>query len=247
MSYHAFICHPNKDAAIVENLAGRLRDLGIEAWVYSLDRTLSEDVWHEIAQRIAECRVFIFVASKHSLGAQGQHRELQLAVDRFKQSDVELKMVPVLLDNIEFGRLPVELSRVNGLSLDAYTVKSTAQEIATTFFPELVVAEKNKDWRCPRPGEWLEVCNLDQWTEQKFDAGDRVYFRRLSPLGLFECYAPKLQGLFWFAPHNLRASSIEDEDGTLERERVPRQYRYGASYDFERLGIDEMRKRGTLE
>lgn len=246
MPNHAFICHPSKDAAIVENLAGRLRDLGVEAWVYSLDRTLSKDVWNEIEQRVDECQLFIFVASNHSLDAQGQHRELQLALDRLKRTNVELKMIPILLDNLDFGRLPDELSRINGLTLDAYTVNSTAQEIATTFFPELVAAEKNRDWRCPRPGQWLEVCNLDQWTEQRFDVGDSIYFRRLSPLGLFECYAPKLKGLFWFAPHNLRASNAVDEDGVLEREEVPGSYRYSASYDFERLGIDEMKKRGAL-
>lgn len=246
MAYHAFICHPSKDAAIVENLAGRLRDLGVEAWVYSLDRTLSEGVWSEIEQRVTECQLFIFVGSNHSLDAQGQHRELQLALERLKQTNVGLKMVPVLLDNLDFGSLPAELSHVNGLTLDAYTVKSTAQVIATTFFPELVAAYKNKDWRCPYPGQWLEICNLDQWTEEKFELGDRVYFRRLSPLGLFECYAPKLKGLFWFAPHNLRVSSVADEDGMLEREEVPRSYRYSASYDFERLGIDEMKKRGAL-
>lgn len=247
MVNHAFICHPSKDAALVENLAGRLGDLGIKAWVYSLDRTLSEGVWREIEQRIADCRLFIFVASKHSQDAQGQHRELELALDRFKRSHLELKMVPVLLDNLDFAALPEELARVNGLTLDAYTVKSTAQEIATTFFPELEAAKKSKDWRCPRPGQWLEVCNLDPCTEQKFDVGDRVYFRRLSPLGLFECYAPQLQGLFWFASHNLRPSNIVDEDGKLEREEVPLHYRYSASYDFERRGMDEMRKAGLLE
>ncbi len=167
-------------------------------------------------------------------------------MERLTQTNVELKMVPVLLDNLNFGSLPDELSHVNGLSLDAYTVKSVAQEIATTFFPELVAAEKNRGWRCPRPGQWLEICNLDQWTEQKFDLGDRVYFRRLSPLGLFECYAPKLKGLFWFAAHNLRSSSVVDEHGMLEREEVPSSYQYSASYKFERLGIDEMKKRGAL-
>ncbi len=246
MAYHAFICHPSKDAAIVENLAGRLRDLGVEAWVYSLDRTLSEGVWSEIEQRVTECQLFIFVGSSHSLDAQGQHRELQLALERLKQTNVGLKMVPVLLDNLDFGSLPAELSHVNGLTLDAHTVKSTAQAIATTFFHELVAAYKNKDWRCPYPGQWLEICNLDQWTEEKFELGDRVYFRRRSPLGLFECYAPKLEGLFWFAPHSLRVSSVADENGMLEREEVPRSYRYSASYDFERLGIDEMKKRGAL-
>ena len=91
------------------------------------------------------------------------------------------------------------------------------------------------------------MCNIDPWIEENFDLGDRVYFRRISPLGLFECYSPKLAGLFWFAPDNLRATDIVDEEGTLERQDVPWRYRYSASYHFERLGIDEMTERGELE
>ena len=247
MTYHAFICHPSQNTDIVENLAGRLRNLGIEAWVYSLDRTLAKDVWSEIEERIRDCQLFIFVASKHTLDAKGQHYELQLVIDRLKKTNVGLRMFPVLIDDIGFGGLPEELSHVNGLRLDAYTVKSTAYEIATTFFPELVGTEKSKEWKYPRPGQWLEVCNINHWIEERFDLGDRVYFRRISPLGLFECYSPKLADLFWFAPHNLRATDIVDEDGTLERQDVPQRYRYSASYDFERVGIDEMRKRRQLE
>ena len=247
MTYRAFICHPSENADIVENLAGRLRELGIEAWVYSLDRTLAKHVWSEIEERIRDCQLFVFVASKHTLDAKGQHREVQLAMDRLKKANVELRMFPVLIDDIPFAGLPEELNHVNGLRLDAYTVKSTAHDIATTFFPELVATEETKEWKYPRPGQWLEVCNMDQWIEEHFDIGDRVYFRRISPLGLFECYSPKLAGLFWFAPHNLRVTDIVDEDGTLERQDVPRRYRYSASYDFERLGMNEMRKRGQLE
>ena len=247
MTYHAFICHPSQNADIVGNLAGQLRELGIEAWVYSLDRTLAKDVWREIEERIRDCRLFIFVASKQTLDAKGQHREVVLALDRLKKTNVGLRMFPVLIDDVGFDSLPEELSRINGLRLDAYTVKSTAHQIASNFFPELVEAEKSKDWICPRPGQWLKVCDMDQWIEEHFDLGDRVYFRRISPLGLFECYSPKLDDLFWFAPNNLCATDIVDEDGTLERLEVPRRYRYSASYDFERVGIDEMRKRGQLE
>lgn len=247
MTHHVFICYPAQNEDIVKNFAGRLRDLGVEAWVYSLDRTLAEDIWNEIQDKIQSCQLFIFVASNHSLDAKGQHRELQLALDRLKAAGVPPRMVPVLIDDIGFLSLPEELSRVNGLRLDAHTVKSTAHDVAKTFFPELVAKEKTQDWKYPKPGQWLEVCNIDQWIEERFDLGDRVYFRRISPLGLFECYSPKLAGLFWFASHNLRATDVVDEDGRLERQDVPWSYRYSASYDFEKLGIDEMRKRGNLE
>lgn len=247
MKYHAFICHPSQDAAIVENLAGRLRELGIEAWVYSLDKTLAVDTWAEIESKIKNSHLFICVVSKYSLDAKGQHRELQIVMEKLRDTDAALRIVPVVIDDIGFATLPSDLRHINGVWLDAYTVSSTANEIASTFFPELVEVKKNQEWKYPRPGQWLEVCNIDQWTEEHFVLEDRVYFRRISPLGLFECYSPKLQGLFWFAPHNLHSTDIVDEDGSLERRDVPKMYRYSASYDFERIGIDEKRKRGTLE
>ncbi len=43
MTHHAFICYPSHNQDIVENLAGRLRDIGLQAWVYSLDRALAAD------------------------------------------------------------------------------------------------------------------------------------------------------------------------------------------------------------
>lgn len=247
MTHNVFICHPDQNKEIVENLAGRLLDLGVEAWVYSLDKTLAEAVWNEIESKIRDSQVFIFVASKYSLDAKGQHRELQLALDRLKDKCVPLRLLPVIIDDIGFKSLPADLSCINGLWLDAHTVKSTAFEIAKTFFPELVAEEKNQGWRYPKPGQWLEICHIDQWIEERFALGDQVYFRRISPLGLFECYSPKQKGLFWFAPHNLSAADIVDEDGTLERREVPWSYRYSASYDFESIGIDVMRQRGKID
>jgi TIR domain len=247
MKHQAFICHPSQDATIVENLAGRLRELGIEAWVYSLDKTLAADTWAEIESKINNSHLFICVASQYSLDAKGQHRELQIIMEKFKDTEAALRIVPVVIDDIGFATLPSSVRNINGVWLTAHTVKSTAIEIASTFFPELVEAKKNQEWKYPRPGQWLEVCNIDQWTEEHFVLKDQVYFRRISPLGLFECYSPELKGLFWFAPHNLRITDILDEDGSRERRDVPYMYRDSASYDFERIGIDEMRKRGALE
>ena len=247
MKHHVFISYPVQNQEIVENLAGRLREIGVEAWVYSLDRTLAEDVWRQIEGKIQHCKLFIFVASKYSFDSHGQHQELQLVVNRLRSINGPLQMMPIVIDRIKFSSLPEELRHINGLSLDAYNVNSTAQAIAKTFFPDLFETNNERDWWFPRPGQWLEVCNVDQWTEEYCDLGDLVYFRRLSPLGLFECYAPKLNGLFWFAPKNLRATDIVDEDGTREREQVPRPYRYGTSYDCEEIGIKEMRERGKFE
>jgi hypothetical protein len=93
----------------------------------------------------------------------------------------------------------------------------------------------------------LEVCTIDAATEEYFEPGDQVYFRRLSPLGLFECYAPRINGLFWFAPRNLRMTDTVDADGALAREEVPWRFRYETSYECERLGFEQMEKRGHIE
>ncbi len=109
MTHHTFICHASENAEIVENFAGRLREYGIKAWVYSLDRTLAKATWDEIEDRIRDCELFIFVASKHTLDAKGQHHELQIAMSRLKESSARLRMFPVLIDDMEFSSLPEEL------------------------------------------------------------------------------------------------------------------------------------------
>jgi TIR domain len=79
MKHHIFISYPVAKQDLVENFAGRLRELGVEAWVYSLDKTLAEGIWEEIEAKIAQADLFLFVASQQSVDAKGQHREL---VDR---------------------------------------------------------------------------------------------------------------------------------------------------------------------
>ena len=246
MKHHVFICYPVQNQDLVENFAGRLREVGVEAWMYSLNRTLAEEVWCEIEEKIQCCELFIFIASSHSQNANGQHREVQLAVNQVKETNAKLRMIPVLIGPMKFENLPDELSHVNGVRLDAYSVQTTALEIAKTIFPDLLDTEKRQDWKYPKPGQWLEVCLIDQCIEEYFDLGDSIYFRRISPLGLFECYAPKLKGLFWFAPHNLCATDTVDEGGEIEREQVPKIYRYGTSYECERIGLEEMKKTGDF-
>lgn len=246
MRHQVFISYPLANQDIVENLASRLREFGVTAWVYSLDRTLAEDLWNEIEEKINRSDVFLLGASRFSLDAKGQHREVALALARLRDAKSGLRAVPLILDNIGFHTLPEELRFTNGLRVDALTVKSTAFEIAQTFFPDLIGREREQEWRSPKPGQWLEVSRISPFIEEYFELGDRVYFRRLSPLGLFECYSPKRGQLFWFAPQDLRMADVVDEDGSLERTEVPWRYRYSTSIDWERLGLQQMEKEGRL-
>ncbi|MGE5303466.1 MAG: toll/interleukin-1 receptor domain-containing protein [Alphaproteobacteria bacterium] len=247
MTHQVFISYPSVNEDVVKNLAGRLREFGVAAWVYSIDKTLATDLWTEIEAKIQESEVFIFIASKFSKDAQGQHRELSLALAKIRDVKSDFRAFPVVLDDVSFGSLPDGLRATNGVQLlDAHNVKSEAFYIAKTFFPDIVAAQKLQGWNYPRSGQWLEVCQIDRWVEEYFDLGDRVYFRRISPLGLFECYSPKLGELFWFASHNLRISDVIDEDGSLEREKVPRRYLYDTSIECEWIGLQQLVKEGRL-
>jgi hypothetical protein len=174
VKHQVFISYPNQNEDIVTNLANRLKEFGVDAWVYSIDKTLAKDLWMEIEAKIQESEVFIFVASKFSKDAPGQHRELSLALTKIRNVKSDFRAFPVVLDDVSFRSLPDELGATNGLQLlDAHNVKSEAFYIAKTF-PDIVAAQKIHGWNYPRPGQWLEVCQIDRWIEEYFDLGDRV-------------------------------------------------------------------------
>ena len=207
MGHQIFLSYPAPDEDLVEHFAEQLLNNGIKAWAYSIDKTLSAETWSEIKARIDEVGLFAFVASENSRTAAGQHRELEMAVKKVQQgSGKEFRLLPIVIHDLPFRELPPELRNVNGIRLSAYNVKSMAQQLAQDFFPNLFDTARDEPWKCPRPGHWLEVCKLDQGIEEYFEKGDLLYFRRLSPLGLFECYSPGLNELFWISPENVRAS-----------------------------------------
>ncbi|MBI4472471.1 MAG: toll/interleukin-1 receptor domain-containing protein [Acidobacteria bacterium] len=242
MKHHIFLSHPQPDQDLIENLAARLLEVGIKAWVYSLDKTLSQDTWKEIEARIDQAELFAFAASVHSRDATGQHRELELALNKIENSMTSPKLLPILIGEIEFRTLPDRLRSINGIRLSAYTVQSTAHQIAKTFFPDLFTTSREQAWKYPKPGQWLQVSNIDPGIEEYFTPGDQLYFRRISPLGLFECYSPKLDDLFWISPENVKLSDIVGADAP-QKPIVPLRFQYQTSYEHERLGLNEMRKR----
>ena len=79
--------------------------------------------------------------------------------------------------------------------------------------------------QAPQPGTWLEVSDLDSVCEEEGLAlGDKLYFRVITSLGLFECYAPKLGRRFWIDPENVQAVTDLASVHALEQE-VPAIYR----------------------
>ena len=239
--HQIFLCYADPDQYFIENFAARLLQYGVKAWVYSIDKTLSDEAWGEIEARIDEAKVFAFAASFDSCGADGQRREFEMAVEKVRQGR-ELQLLPIVLWDFPFRKLPTALLRVNGFQLDARNVESMAQQLARRFFPDLFDDERDKPWKCPKPGQWLEVHLIDPGIEGDLTLKDLLYFRRLSPMGLFECYSPKLNDLFWIMPENVRACGISQD----ECPNVPREYRYETSIEHERhgrdLGVDLERK-----
>ena len=241
-----FISYPGDRFDIAEDLRGRLQELGVNAWVYSQDALLAEDTWEEIRKHIHETRVFAFLISKETDESQGQRQELDLALTRVKQEIPAFSIFPIPIDDgVTFKSLPEPLQSKNGRRLHGGNVKIVAFQIATQFFPETVQKWTNEArWRCPRPGDWLEVCNMEgAEVEEYFELEDRVYFRRLDPGGLFECYAPKINGLFWFWEEHLRPVPRTDPIWSMERNLVPERFRIFTLIAMEILGYEEWDRR----
>ena len=233
MVHNVFISYPTPNQDLVENFADHLLQNGVKAWVYSIDKTLSSETWAEIETRIDKAELFAFVASEDSRHAKGQHHELQIAVEKIKRCGrTEDRLLPIVIGDLSFSEIPQVMQRVNGVRLDAHTVASTAEKVARTFFPDLFDDVRERFWHCPKPGQWLEVHRLDPGIERFLARKDLLYFRRLSPMGLFECYSPKLDGLFWIMPDNVRASGIPGD----ECPSVPQEFRYETSIDYEMRG-----------
>lgn len=235
---HIFISYPNEEKNIVGNLRGRLREYHIDAWAYSHDKTLGRDAWKEIKNKIDKSRVILFMVSDYTEKAKGQRKELTLIVNKFNKS----KLIPILINDVPFSKLPKKIRYINGLKVSAYNVKSVALEIADKYFSELFQKSKSPKWEYPKPCEWLEVSCLDGYIEKYCDIGDKLYFRRITPMGLFECYFPKINGLLFISPKNVKRTEIIDEDGSFERENVPLKYRFMTSVDCERKGYEILYK-----
>ena len=168
--HQIFLSYARRDQNLVENFADRLLQNGVKAWVYSIDKTLSDATWSEIETRIDEAEVFAFAASVDSCDADGQRREFEMAIEKVQRQERELRLLPIVLRDFPFSELPPSLQRINGFQLDTYNVKSTAQQVARAFFPDLFDNERDKPWKCPKPGQWLEVHLIDPGIEGGLDA-----------------------------------------------------------------------------
>ncbi len=234
VKHNIFISYANNDLHIVENLRDQFEDIGIKAWVYSRDATLGEHMWKEITNKLAEVDMVIFVLSDDSATADGQQRELNLVLEKIVPITGYSRIMPLFITGTNPRNYPAPLRSINGEFLDGRTVKLVVWKIANQAFPSLIRQKNHQPWNYPVPGEWLEVSNLDGIVAQYFDIGDKLYFRAISPMGLFECYDPKVDGLFWISPNNVQRSLVE-EDSELTVS-VPKIYTVTGMVEIQRLG-----------
>lgn len=82
--------------------------------------------------------------------------------------------------------------------------------------------------------------------EEYFDVGDKLYFRMISPLGLFDCYAPNLGEQFWIAPENVRRM-VNYEEAEEMRRSVPFIYQITGMVEIMRLGWEQWNKQNGPE
>lgn len=246
MRYNIFISCSNNDKDIVENLREQFKDIGISAWVYSRDRILGENMWDEIKRTIKESDVVIFVVSDSTPNASGQQQELEFFLKEIEPITSASRIIPLFIDGTNPTNFPEPLRRKNGDFLNGGNVKTVARKIARHAFPSLFKQKSEKPWNYPIPGEWLEVSNLDGIVEEFFDIGDKLYLRMISPLGLFECYAPKINELFWIAPENVQRSLEIGKEKELEK-LVPHIYTVNGMIDIQMLGWNEWHARQKEE
>ena len=217
MQHDLFVSYSDQDRDIIENLRGRFKDHGVDAWVYLRDRTLAADSWDEIEEKIKSTRYMLFACSENTQTSMGQRRELDIALESFEKAKSIEMIIPIVIGDAPFSVVPEKISHRNGERLSAHNVKSLALKMSQSLFPYKFASLAAQPWHHPIPGSWLEICNLDEITEGYFDLGDLLYFRQISPLGLFECYTPKHGELFWISPSHVKIclSPPEEEDDTV--------------------------------
>jgi hypothetical protein len=235
MEHNIFISYSNNDVAIVENLRSEFRNFGVNSWVYSKDRSIGKETWDEIENKIRNADIVIFIVSESTANSPGQERELELA------RKLQGKILPIFLTEKIPSNCPDVLRNINGHILDAFCVKSVALEIVKCTFPSLIKNKSEGSWNYPIPGTWLEISHLDRVIEQYFDIGEKLYFRAISPMGLFECYAPKIKGLFWITPENVRPCLDTEKNNELEKS-IPKIFTVMVMVDIQTRGWDSYHK-----
>lgn len=244
MKHNIFISYPDSHKDLAGNLRDRFNnDYGINTWVYPYDLTLGADLWIEIENKIDESELILYIITNGTKKSSGQKKELALFLDKLISSPKKSKCIPIFTDGVNVKKdCPEKLKHINGTFINGQNIKSKIDKIAQSTFPDLVKSKIKKPWKIPNPGSWLEISETDEMIDEYFEVGDLLYFRAISPMGLFECYSPKHKDLFWILPENVTICA-DETIGRSQQESVPVEYSIMGMIEIQRLGWEAWRKK----
>jgi hypothetical protein len=94
ISSRVFVSHSSLDAAAAQSIVHALESAGMQCWIAPRDIPAGSDYNAAIMAGINACRVMVLVYSRHAIGSDPVHRELERAVARRNV------VVPVRLENV---------------------------------------------------------------------------------------------------------------------------------------------------
>jgi len=235
-----FISYSELDKEVAENLHHQFNEYYVKTWVYCRDKTPGVDTWNEIEEELKSAKLILWLCSHNSKKSQGQLKELEI----LKKTDSNPKpaLVPVILEGAVKEDLPEQIRNVNYEKLDGYRFSSFTLRIIRAFFPSKSEEYVSNQWLYPRPSDWLEIIELYGDMEQYFNLKDKIYFRKISPLGLLECYSPQINGLYWVPSRTVRIVNMSEEESEARESEIPQEYTILAMIDAEATGFQIIRK-----
>jgi ABC-type amino acid transport substrate-binding protein len=111
-----FISYRSTDRALVEKLAGDLRQLGHDIWFdQELHRAGGQEWWANILAQIRACDLFIFAVSDGALASIACQRELKYA------AALQKRILPIVIKDSQLAELPIELQRIQLIHYEGQT------------------------------------------------------------------------------------------------------------------------------
>lgn len=157
--YDVFLCHNSQDKRAIVELAGKLREKGIKAWIDQAELPGGLHWLNQVAAAIKKCGSFAVFVGPNGLG-QWQETEIQMAMDRHVKEVKEhsqhlFPIIPVLLPGADFDNIPAYLAGHTGVRfakrLDDETIPRLACYIRGTP-PEIGLAGLSESQECPYRG-----------------------------------------------------------------------------------------------
>ena len=95
-----FLSHNSKDKPFVRELAGTLRDSGVDVWLDEAEINIGDSLIEKIGSAIEYTDFICAVISNNSIGSSWVQKELSLAMTK-EIANREVVVLPVLLDHCE--------------------------------------------------------------------------------------------------------------------------------------------------